>query len=238
MSKQWVFTALVENESDQTGLFAYALYKLEKNQYAETLNNKGLNSDEIDSKVKQFHDQVLDVPLRVNSYRLRGEDMIRNLMEELEAIISQNFEEQIKDVEERIADITELANTQSDEIQQLEKKLEEKEIQHKRDIESAKVQAVTEFYRAAGASEKKKTNGWLRAMFWFLNGFQGVFAALAFAIVIYGIAAQFLSSSDRGNVISFAWDNFISVVKSSPAPILNNETVIEKEVSIKTTDNK
>ncbi len=164
--------------------------------------------------------------------------MIRNLMEELEAIISQNFEEQIKDVEERIADITELANTQSDEIQQLEKKLEEKEIQHKRDIESAKVQAVTEFYRAAGASEKKKTNGWLRAMFWFLNGFQGVFAALAFAIVIYGIAAQFLSSSDRGNVISFAWDNFISVVKSSPAPILNNETVIEKEVSIKTTDNK
>lgn len=75
-------------------------------------------------------------------------------------------------------------------------------------------------------------------MFWFLNGFQGVFAALAFAIVIYGIAAQFLSSSDRGNVISFAWDNFISVVKSSPAPILNNETVIEKEVSIKTTDNK
>lgn len=168
MSKQWVFTALVENESDQTGLFAYALYKLEKNQYAETLNNKGLNSDEIDSKVKQFHDQVLDVPLRVNSYRLRGEDMIRNLMEELEAIISQNFEEQIKDVEERIADITELANTQSDEIQQLEKKLEEKEIQHKRDIESAKVQAVTEFYRAAGASEKKKLTGGFVLCFGFL----------------------------------------------------------------------
>ncbi|HBH7007099.1 TPA: hypothetical protein ACV5OD_001202 [Citrobacter freundii] len=238
MSKQWVFTALVEDESDQTGLFAYALYKLEKNQYAEILNGKGLDSDEIDKRVQQFHDQVIDVPMRVHSYRLRGEEMIRHLMEELEVIIRQNFEEQINSVEERLGEATQLVKTKDEELQRLKKTLDEKEIQHKKDIEAAKIQAVVEFYRAAGAKEKKKTNGWLRALFWFLNGFQGVFAALAFAIVIYGIAAQFLSSDDRGSVISLAWKNFISVLTSSPAPSLNNEIIIDKKVSISTTNNE
>ncbi|HEY3591741.1 MAG TPA: hypothetical protein VGL07_17010 [Buttiauxella sp.] len=237
MSKQWVFTALVEDENDHTGLFAYALYKLEKNQYAEMLHEKGLSTDDINFKVQQFHDQVIDVPMRVNSYRSRGEDMIRKLMEELEEIIHTNFEEQISEVEARIGEEISQTKSKDEQIQSLTARLEERETQHKKEIEAAKVQAVVEFYRAAGANEKKKANAWYRALCWFLNGFQGVFAALAFAIVIYGIAAQFLSSDDRGTVVSSAWKNFISVLTSSPAPSLNKEVIIQKTESVKTTIN-
>lgn len=234
MSRQWVFTALVEDENDQTGLFAYALYKLEKNQYAEVLHQKGLNTDQIDSKVQQFHDQVIDIPMRVNSYRLRGEEMIRNLMGELEEIIHHNFEEQIRNVEARIEELTSQGQDKDEKIQTLTKKLEEREATHRKDVEAAKVQAVVEFYRAAGVKEKKKAHGALRALCWFLNGFQGVFAALAFAIIIYGVAAQFLSSDDRGNVIGSAWQNLKSVATSSPAPSLNKEVIIQKTESVKT----
>lgn len=68
MEKLWVFTQLVTGKDDSSGFLAYALYKHDKNEYAEKLRSSGEYTEEdINAQLKIFHEQTVNSPGRIES---------------------------------------------------------------------------------------------------------------------------------------------------------------------------
>lgn len=193
LSKRWVFTELVHDDNDHVGLIAYALYKVEKNQLAEELKKQGYSSSHIDTKVKDFHDSVVDIPKTKSRYRQEAEDVMRLLLAKMENRIRPEFQGQIA---------------------KLQKQMKEKDSKHAAELAKAKRLGVESFYDTYCAGNKEGKSKWILSALWLWNGFSGVFAAIIVAVFVYGIAAQFVSSDKRDDILSSAADN----IKSAVAP--------------------
>lgn len=198
LSKRWVFTELVRDDKDHAGLIAYALYKVEKNQLAESLKTQGFSSSHIDSKVKEFHDSVVEIPKTKSRYRQEAEDVMRSLLTNMENRIRPEFQGQIA---------------------KLQKQMVEKDKKHALELAKAKRLGVELFYDTYCAGDKDGKSKWILSWLWLWNGFSGVFAAIIVAVVVYGAAALFVTSDKRDELLSSAADNIKSAVApSSPIP--------------------
>lgn len=198
LSKRWVFTELVDDDTDYVGLIAYALYKVEKNQLAESLKKQGFNSAHIDAKVKEFHDSVVEIPKTKARYRQTAEEVMRSLVTNMENKIRPEFQGQIEKLQKQVVD---------------------KDKKHTAELAKAKRLGVESFYDAYCTGNKEGKSKWLLSALWLWSGFSGVFAAIIVAVAVYGLAAMFLTSDKREEILSSAADNIISAVApSSPIP--------------------
>ena len=70
-----VFTALVSDKDDPMQLMAYAIYKADKNEIAETLITTSKTPSEIEAGLKSFHDSVINSPSLLVNYHTRAENL-------------------------------------------------------------------------------------------------------------------------------------------------------------------
>jgi len=96
---KYVFSALVNDKNQPLELMAYAIYKADKNEIAESLANAGKSQTEIDAALKSYHDAVLNGPGILASYKNRalqiGDDLIIELKEETKEKARQDFIERV-----------------------------------------------------------------------------------------------------------------------------------------------
>lgn len=147
-----------------------------------------------------FHDQA-NVPGRIASYRERAEILIGDLMDQLEIDIRAEYQEQFDNINLLISDYD---------------KMEEMIKNQPSLIKKEKEEAVLEFYRTVTKREAKKRGWVIRTLLWFRDGFQGVFAAIILAVVIYGLCVVALPSEDRQGIVDKAYNNFRSSFFQQP----------------------
>lgn len=197
MDKRWVFTELVKNKDDFEGLLAYSFYKVDKNAYAEELKAQNLTPEQIDEKVHTFHDMALRASA-IEGYRKNAVSFMHIILKNMEEEVGRDFQQQIN---------------------KLKKQVQDKDKKHASELAKAKRLGVESFYDTYCTGNKEGKSKWLLSALWLWNGFSGVFAAIIVAVVVYGIAAQFVSSDKRNDILNSAADNIKSaLVPSSPIP--------------------
>lgn len=85
VENNYVFKALVKDINQPIELMAYSLYKADKNEIAENLNNEQQNQPQIEADLQNFHDSVLNSPSLLQNYPTRARALGENLVEELKA---------------------------------------------------------------------------------------------------------------------------------------------------------
>ncbi|HHR6130394.1 TPA: hypothetical protein ACS72K_002012 [Providencia alcalifaciens] len=211
MSKRWVYTELVKDKDDTQGFLAYSLYKFEKNELAEALRAEGKTERKIDEELKTFHRQTVSSAARIQNYREKAEKIIENIFDQLDENIREGYEAQLEG-----------ANEQARKIEQLTDEIKQLNSAHGKELNDAREEAVLHFYRAA-ATHKANKQGWLlKTMKWQWNGFAGVFAAILFAIGIYGICTLILPQQSRDDVVNGAISNLKNSFFQQPNVKLNS----------------
>lgn len=99
---KYVFTALVNDKNQPLELMAYAIYKADKNEIAESLKSAQATKEQIEKELKQFHDSTLRSPGLLQSYHSRARALGENLIDELKSGIKsearQDFIERVDQV--------------------------------------------------------------------------------------------------------------------------------------------
>lgn len=83
-NNKFVFTALVNDKDQPLELMAYAIYKADKNELAESYEAQGQNSAFIDAELKRFHDHVLNSTSVLANYHVRARALGNRLVEKIE----------------------------------------------------------------------------------------------------------------------------------------------------------
>lgn len=93
--KNYVFTALVKDKKNPLELMAYAIYKADKNEIAESLNAQQIPAQAIDEEIKKSHDLVLNSPTILLNYRVRaralGVELLKGMKEDIRKEAKQDF---------------------------------------------------------------------------------------------------------------------------------------------------
>lgn len=99
LNPKYVFGALVKDKNQPLELMAYAIYKADKNEIAESLANLGKSQTEIDAALQHYHDSVLNSPGILTNYGNRarqiGDDLIFELLDETRAKARKDFVERV-----------------------------------------------------------------------------------------------------------------------------------------------
>lgn len=204
MSQRWVFDALVEDREDKIGLIAYSLYKFEKNELAHRLNCEGKTGSQIRSELRTFHNHALG-DSRIKGFRDHAEVIIRDLMEQIEEDLREEYQLQLDNV-----------NTLLDDYDGLQATIDN----FPNIIKQERENAILDFHRAVTRKESRETGRTIRTLKWFRDGFQGVIAAILLALVIYGLCALALPPDDRQGIIDKAYNNLkASFFQQASTPI-------------------
>lgn len=204
MSQRWVFDALVKDREDKIGLIAYSLYKFEKNELAHRINSEGKTSAQIRSELKIFHNHALG-DSRIQGFRDHAEVVIRDLIEQIEEDLRDEYQLQLDHV-----------NTLLDDYDALQATINN----FPKIIKQERENAILDFHRAVTRKESRETGRTIRTLKWFRDGFQGVIAAILLALVIYGLCALALSPDDRQGIIDKAYNNLkASFFQQTSTPI-------------------
>ncbi len=204
MSQRWVFDALVKNREDKIGLIAYSLYKFEKNELAHRINSEGKTSTQIRSELKIFHNHALGHS-RIKGFRDHAEVVIRDLIEQIEEGLREEYQLQLDNINTLLDDYDALKTT-IDNFPKI--------------IKQERENAILDFHRAVTRKESRETGRIIRTLKWFRDGFQGVIAAILLALVIYGLCALALPPDDRQGIIDKAYNNLkASFFQQASTPI-------------------
>ncbi|BBG60198.1 hypothetical protein PROVRUST_06365 [Providencia rustigianii DSM 4541] len=211
MSKRWVYRELVKGQDDTQGFLAYSLYKFEKNEFAEGLRVNGMDEESIVTELDTFHRQTVNTPARIEGYREKAKIIIANIFDQLEVQIRYGYEVQLDG-----------ANEQANKIERLTNEIDQLKSAHEQELIEAREAAILHFYRTVAIQYGNKQNRFLRVMQWLWNGFAGVFAAILFAVLIYGLCTLFLPKQARDDVVNGAINNIKNTLFQQPNVILND----------------
>lgn len=206
MGKRWAFTELVNGKDDTYGFLAYSLYKHDKNEYAETLRDSGdYNEDQISAELRTFHDQTVNSSGRINAYKEKAELMLSQIADGLESEIRLDYEAQLAG-----------ANQQDAEIKRLEGEILAMKASRESELRKAGEDAILNFHRMVDFTHAKKRGRISRSLGWYWNGFAGIFAAITFAVVIYGFCTWALPQQSRDDIVDGAFKNLRSSLFQQP----------------------
>lgn len=201
--KKWVFTEIIEhtpidsNDQDVLGIVAYALYKKDKRDLAESLRLEQVSEEEIQQKLEDFHHQVATIPQRQKRYKDQAETV---LIGTIRLMMETSF---AKKKEELLDKATQL-NKQTSQLEEREKKMEstiKKQVDDQ--VRKARVEIrKEELDRLMRASKDAVSPPWyIRAALWLWSGFSGVFATIAVGWLIYSIAANNASPETKQKLL-------------------------------------
>jgi hypothetical protein len=213
MEKLWVFTQLVTGKNDTSGFLAYALYKHDKNEYAETLRSSGKHTeDEINTQLKIFHEQTVNSPGRIESYKEKAEAIVTNLTNQIDDEIRLEYDAQLAG-----------ANSQYEEIERLKAEIEAMKASRDNELRVAGEEAILNFHRTVEYNQARKRGFISRSLGWYWNGFASIFATITFAVVVYGICTFALPQKSRDDIVTGAFKTFQESLFQQPNMGLNND---------------
>lgn len=99
--QKWVFNELVKDSTKPEQLIAYALYKADKDDQAMAARNRNLTKQEIDVELANFHDQLASSPRRLQAYRDKANEVIKNIVTAVSANIEAKYKKQQADLEKK-----------------------------------------------------------------------------------------------------------------------------------------
>jgi hypothetical protein len=97
-----VFTALVNDKNQPLELMAYAIYKADKNEIAESLKAAQKTQPQIEAEIKAFHDLVLNSTSLLQNYHVRARALGQNLIDELKAGVASDARQDFIDRMEQL----------------------------------------------------------------------------------------------------------------------------------------
>ena len=156
-NKNWVYECLVENDTDPVGLIAYAFYKKSKHDVAKDMRARGMSEQEISLKTQTHHDSVLQSNELLEGFNAKSKTFLTEINSRLKASVKEELQ---KEHDKKVK-----------ELQKKEKAAFEK--------------ALRQLKNAAKSSPPQSKI--LKSIFWLLNGFAGVFAAILMAFLVGGI---------------------------------------------------
>lgn len=197
MEKLWVFTQLVTGKDDTSGFLAYSLYKHDKNEYAEKLRSSGeYTEDYINAQLKIFHEQTVNSPGRIESYKEKAEDIVTNLTDQIDADIRLEYDAQLAG-----------ANLQDVEIERLKAEIQAMKASRENELRKAGEDAILNFHRMVEITQAHKRGRVSRSLGWYWNGFASIFATITFAVIVYGICTWALPQKSRDDIVDGAFKN-------------------------------
>lgn len=212
MEKRWVFTQLVSGKDDTYGFLAYSIYKHEKNEYAEELRGSGEYSEaQIELQLKIFHEQTAKSSSRIESYKERAEAIVRNLTDQIDTNVRLEYEAQLAG-----------ANLQDEEIERLKGEIQTLKAARESELRKAGEDAVLNFHRVVELTQARKRGLVSRSLAWYWNGFAGIFAAITFAVLVYGVCTWALPQQSRDDIVDGAFKNLRGSLFQQPNIQLNN----------------
>lgn len=204
-NKKWVFSELVKKPDQANQLIAYAIYKADKDDQANSHRAKGLTEDEIKAKLFDFHELIVHSPRQLQNYR----DRANTLIEEVVKTISSNVENRLVKEHKAVTD-------------RLDKQLKETE-----------KRTLNEYHKKVINTPASKGFGsW--AFNFTVSGLSGVWASILIGIIFFGVSASFSDTETKTYLKNHAVNSVTDTLFPNSNAVLpkNNESQVAKEALI------
>ncbi|EMF0787369.1 hypothetical protein [Klebsiella huaxiensis] len=194
-NKKWVFSELVKDSNDLSQLIAYAIYKADKDDMANSMRSNAKTEPEIQVKLDDFHDSVATTPRLLQNYQNRAETLMRSVAND-------------------IANKAKLQATQQ---------IDAIKAEHIKALKKESTKAVDEYHKKIkqNAVETQTRRGWLWDFT--VSGFSGVWATFLLIGGVWLISMATASDDDRNQVTGSFWKRMQNYTSSSPLPDSKNE---------------
>lgn len=214
MGKRWVFQELVKKQDDGSldviGYVAYALYKAKKDSLATSLRSQQTPEEEIERRLREFHENTVISSDECSTLRKRAEE-----------VINESFESALADMESTLTSQLETAKNRSEseyqrKLKELEK--ERKSFEKEKKTLSTKVRKEESNKIYLAAKDVTKPNRLIRSALWMWNGFSGLIATVFVGIVIFGSLVYFGDGKTKQEVIGHAIEWTTNTLTNNPLP--------------------
>ncbi|WP_145559297.1 hypothetical protein [Yersinia bercovieri] len=191
--KKWVFNELVTSGDDAQELMAYAIYKVKKNQLAETRRNQGWSEKLIQEELDKFHEITLQVGLE--DYRIKAQALFLEVMKGAAEHVTPLYE----------AETNKLKKEHSEAIKKLKSQID--------DLRSNAVKRYIEKVNEYNLSQKTWQERYLiRPLKWAFSGLPGILASAFTLGVIVAIMGYFAGPEKRTLIISEGTKNILEIL--------------------------
>lgn len=189
-NRKWVFTELVRDANDPSQLIAYAIYKADKDDMANSMRVDHKTELEIQAALDAFHDSVASTPRLLANYRQKSETVITSLV----------------------------VNIANDTEAKLNKQIDKIKAENASALAKEGKKAVEEYHKKIKQSTASKQTklGWLGEFT--ISGFSGVWATLLVISLVYIISMATATDNDRNRVTDSFFGRMKTFFTSSPIP--------------------
>ncbi|MCS6237122.1 hypothetical protein G3495_18710 [Shewanella baltica] len=218
-SKKWVFSELVQHDKDVLGIVAYALYKKDKHDTASSMRSSGSGEEQIEDKIRTYHDQVASVESMQSGYRSRAQNVLK---ETIFKTASGLIEEKMSQLEVMLSKV----EKQSIVCNELQIKLEQDSlIKIDKKVAQEKTKLRKELLAELSLASQKITKPSIprRAFSWILGGFSGLAATVLSGIVLFGIAGLIADDKTKSSLRESLVRQLLTLGTSDvPVPVPTN----------------
>lgn len=207
MTKQWVFTELVKNETDIEGLISYAIYKYRKNEVATKANSEKKSPEEINALLKTYHETVLSSTSTQQDFRDKAIKIIDTAVQLANANITKMQETKFN---EALAD-----------LEKQKKSLDKQKIDFERNSKSEIKKAISaelEKIRTA-ATKIKKESLFMIILKWLGSGFSGIAATTLAIIIALGIMSLTSSDEQKQTLVKNTLTQIMTLYSTPPVSV-------------------
>ncbi|GHA35963.1 hypothetical protein ACFFLZ_23240 [Photobacterium aphoticum] len=214
MTKRWVFQELVKNQEngnlDVIGYVAYALYKAKKDALATSLRKQNKGEEEIERRLREFHENTVINTQECAELRTRAEQVIGESIQIAIDDIEKILKQQLEDAKSEL--ISEFDKKKKD----LDKDREKFE-KEKRTL-STKIRKEETNKLSLAAKSIAQPNRLHRSAIWLWNGFSGLIATILTGILIYGVLVYFGNNETKQSVLINALQWLVNSLTNNPLP--------------------
>lgn len=207
MTKQWVFTELVKNETDIEGLISYAIYKYRKNEVATKANSEKKSPEEINALLKTYHETVLSSTSTQQDFRDKAIKIIDTAVQLANANITKMQETKFN---EALAD-----------LEKQKKSLDKQKVDFERNSKSEIKKAISaelEKIRTA-ATKIKKESLFMIILKWLGSGFSGIAATTLAIIIALGIMSLTSSDEQKQTLVKNTLTQIMTLYSTPPVSV-------------------
>ncbi|OKB67154.1 hypothetical protein BHU62_08855 [Serratia marcescens] len=193
LKERWVFKELVTSGDDAQELMAYAIYKVKKNQLAETRRSQGWTEESIQDELDRFHEITLQVGL--DDYRTKAQALFLEVTQGAAEHVTPFYQ----------AEIEKLKKEHNDAIKRLKSQIS--------DLRNNAVKHYMEKVDEYNLSQKTWKDRYLiRPVKWAFSGLPGIFASAFTLGVIVAVMGYFAGPEKRTLIISEGAKNVLELL--------------------------
>lgn len=189
-NRKWVFTELVKDANNPSQLIAYAIYKADKDDMANSMRAGHKTESEIQAALDTFHNSVASTPRLLESYRQKSETVITSLV----------------------------LNIASDTEAKLQKQIDKIKVENTAALAKEGKKAVDEYHKKIKQTTALNKTKFERLSEFTISGFSGVWATILIISIVYIISMATATENDRNRVTDNFFGRMKTFFTSSPLP--------------------